>query len=109
MVDKNGGNFVSLPEEESFGLSFEARDRGFKLVDGYAFARFGNRFDLVGLCLGSPRLLGCSAIEARLASWDSASSESLWYNSKVWFFIHSTNSTYAYFKTFSSPSVRYLC
>jgi hypothetical protein len=64
MVDKDGGDFVSLPEEESFGLSFEARDRGFKLVDGYAFARFGNRFDLVGLCLGSPRLLGCSAIEA---------------------------------------------
>jgi hypothetical protein len=79
MVDKNGGDFVSLPEEESFGLSFEARDRGFKLVDGYAFARFGNCFDLVGLCLGSPRLLGCSAIEARLALWDSASSESLWY------------------------------
>jgi hypothetical protein len=29
MVDKNGHDFVSLPEEESFALSFEVRDWGF--------------------------------------------------------------------------------
>jgi hypothetical protein len=28
MVDTNGGNFVLLPEEESFVLSFEARENG---------------------------------------------------------------------------------
>jgi hypothetical protein len=58
MVAKNGRDFVSLPEEESFALSFVARNWGLWLVNGYALARFGNCFDLVGLCLCSPRLLG---------------------------------------------------
>ncbi len=77
MVAKNGRDFVSLPEEESFALSFVARNWGLWLVNGYALARFGNCFDLVGLCLGSPRLLPW-LLGRRLALRNSASGESLW-------------------------------
>jgi hypothetical protein len=54
MIYEDGSNFVTFSEKETLGLAFEARDRGFELVDRDAFSRSCHGLDFVWLCLGSP-------------------------------------------------------